>query len=253
MHVVYCGVPRYQQSVDVLRVNNTPRATNGLDPSGHFIASQRVMQRKSLHNEVRILVTYRLATFDGASFFTECRIQFEGTAMSTMVCCHEHLMSRVVVTCACVTAVVGVLVLVGWAGDITVLKSVLSGLPTMKVNTAISLVLSALSLLMGGSHVPPSPRRQVVGLVSAFLVLVIIALTLAQYAFSIDFGIDQFLFRDSTGSVPRPFPGRMAPVTAFVLASGLRPYSGSSNRAMGLSALAAQSVPEQRSKYYYPL
>jgi len=129
----------------------------------------------------------------------------------------ERLMSEVAVTCAGAAVVVGLLVLIGWAGDVAVLKSVVPGLATMKVNTALSFILSGLSLLVlvVGSHGPSRPRRAI-GLVSASVVLATTLLTLAQYAFSIDLGIDQFFFQDSA-SVATAFPGRMAPITALVL------------------------------------
>lgn len=106
---------------------------------------------------------------------------------------------------------VGFLVLVGWIRDITILKNVFPTLVTMKANTAFAFLLSGLSLwlLQGGIARPWSLR---ISRFCAFLTLLIGLLTLSEYLFGWDLGIDQLLFRDSF-SGPSP-AGRMASVTA---------------------------------------
>jgi diguanylate cyclase (GGDEF)-like protein/PAS domain S-box-containing protein len=120
---------------------------------------------------------------------------------------------------------VGCIVLAGWALDIAVLKSILPGQANMKSNTALLFVLSGISLWM---QVQGKARR--VAKICAFIIAFAGLLTLGEYLFNSDFGIDQLLFRDGTVGVVHP--GRMAPTTAlaFIL--------------IGLSLMLLDSQPE---------
>lgn len=124
-------------------------------------------------------------------------------------------------TCAWTTIAVGVLVCLGWAGNIAVLKSVFPSQSTMKVNTALSFILSGISLLTVPYGRINVRRHLSVGLACATGVAAVACLILAEYAFLIDLGIDQFFVHDPVDSVATRFPGRMALVTAglFLLSS----------------------------------
>jgi PAS domain S-box-containing protein len=124
----------------------------------------------------------------------------------------------------------GFVVLVGWGCDIAVLKSVHSGMVTMKANTALALVLCGLSLLImvrgGGKRLmlrrPYSRLRTAASFlatVCALLVTVLGSLTLCEYVFCLDWGFDQWLVKESADAVLTLHPGRMAASTAveFVL------------------------------------
>src|SRR5262245_49643220 len=93
---------------------------------------------------------------------------------------------------------VGVAVLIGWFLNIPVLKSFLPGLATMKANTALCFVLagSSLWLLRREEASAASPKKQRLGKILASLVLAIGLLTLSQYVFHWNLGIDQFLVKD---------------------------------------------------------
>lgn len=110
--------------------------------------------------------------------------------------------------CGCVV-VIGAVVLLGWATGSPVMKSVLPGMITMKVNTAVSLILLAVALR--GIGRPGRGWRVTVRLCLTTL-SVLAVMTLAEYALDIDLRIDNLLFYDY-GS-PR-FPGRNAPATNF--------------------------------------
>jgi PAS domain S-box-containing protein len=104
-------------------------------------------------------------------------------------------------------------VLYGWAFRVEILKSVLPGLVTMKVNTALGLGFSGISLWLqlpgkSASRIRCSARF------FALLVVLIGAATLAEYSFDANLGIDQLLFRDLKGSIGTSSPGRLAPTTA---------------------------------------
>jgi PAS domain S-box-containing protein len=111
-------------------------------------------------------------------------------------------------------AVLGAIVLVGWMLDITALKSVLPGLVTMKANTALGMLLcgSALALLSRGKSKKP------IRLLTAVMAIVVIAvgtLTLGEYLFGWELGIDQLLFHDTANPTGTSQPGQMSPATAF--------------------------------------
>src|SRR5262245_19802525 len=111
---------------------------------------------------------------------------------------------------------VGSLVLVGWIFDISALKSVLPGLATMKVNTAIAFVLAGIALgLWNKPHL--EKRERVVAQITSVLVFLLGSLTLSEYLFGWDLGIDRLFLRSSDLNAGAVFPGRMAQVTAFGL------------------------------------
>jgi signal transduction histidine kinase len=108
----------------------------------------------------------------------------------------------------------GAVVLVGWLFDIPSLKSVLPGFVTMKANTAVGFVLAGLSLALLGCAARSVWVRQL-SRVCACATALLGILTLSQYLFGMDFGIDQLLFREAAGAVGTLSLGRMAPMTAI--------------------------------------
>ena len=116
---------------------------------------------------------------------------------------------------------VGGAVLFGWAFHIEILKSALPGQITMKPNTALAFIFSAFSLWLLRSQKSPAWGK-IVGYFLAVLVILISAATLTEYFLSVDFRIDQFLFKELPGSLRTDVPGRMVPATAAaILAIGL--------------------------------
>ena len=107
----------------------------------------------------------------------------------------------------------GSLVLVGWLIDISTLKSALPGLATMKANTALAFVLTGISLWLSTTK-REHDQIDLIAKICAGLTVLIGLLTLSEYVFSLDFGIDQLLFQD-TLTPDNAYPGRMSPVTAL--------------------------------------
>lgn len=107
---------------------------------------------------------------------------------------------------------IGLIVLIGWYLDIASFKSVLSGLATMKANTAFSFILSGASLWLLQSANQNQLRIHIAHAL-ALLVAVIGLLTLSQDVLGWNLKIDQILFEDkNTGAFA---PGRMSPATAL--------------------------------------
>ncbi len=101
-------------------------------------------------------------------------------------------------------------VLVGWLAGSETVKSVSPGSSQMKPNTAIAFGCAGGSLLLLQAR---SGRRLAQAL--SVLVALIGAATLTEYLFGWQLGIDQLLFRDSSGGPGSPSPGRMGLNTAF--------------------------------------
>ncbi len=109
------------------------------------------------------------------------------------------------------------LVLGGWFINIPVLKTVLPGFAAMKPNTSVCLFLTGVCLLTHRSQQGPFPRLYQL---SAWISFVISFLTLSQYIFTVELGIDQLIIKDKEAILAGVFhPGRMSVATAicFVL------------------------------------
>ena len=117
--------------------------------------------------------------------------------------------------CAWVVVALGFSVLLGWALDITALKTVLPGLVSMKPNTALGFVLAGASLLSSFTAQAGGQRSQ---RLLATAVMLLGLFTLGEYAFAIDFGIDQLLFSVPSEAGQLIPPGRMSAATAAAFA-----------------------------------
>ncbi|RCJ25692.1 histidine kinase [Nostoc sp. ATCC 43529] len=132
-----------------------------------------------------------------------------------------------------IPVLVGSLVLVGWWLGINVLKHGFPGsLATMKFNVALCFVLSGMSLwlFLTRRRTKTTEERTVknylhfpsllLAKVCAIAVTTISVLTLCQYLFGWNFGIDELVFREKT-SLAISHPGRMGANTAvnFILVS----------------------------------
>jgi len=102
---------------------------------------------------------------------------------------------------------------IGWALDVMALKSVFPGLATMKVNTAMAFLFLGGALFLGlvaGKNLLLYRIHQVL----AASVVVLGAVTVAEYLFHWDAGIDNLLVVD-TATPADQFPGRPSFGTAF--------------------------------------
>jgi PAS domain S-box-containing protein len=113
--------------------------------------------------------------------------------------------------CAAYLAIgIGLAVLVGWLFDVTTLKSILPGLTTLKPNTAVGIVLCGIALWLLSMPARLTEPRARIGFACAGAVVVVALLTLAEYSFGWDVGIDRLLFRDAVSSAGASMPGRMS-------------------------------------------
>src|SRR5579883_1415317 len=156
-------------------------------------------------------------------------------------------LSRSISQAASIIAIlVGVLVLVGgWGFNIAHIKSFIPGLAAMKANTAIGFLLSGVSLwqissgtrsirqTQGRSPIFSSPSVSLsISRGCAIAVAMIGLLTLSEYLFNCNLGIDELLFPDLQPEPKTFFPGRMGANTAlnFLLVGGALLFLGQNLR-----------------------
>jgi protein-histidine pros-kinase len=103
------------------------------------------------------------------------------------------------------------LVIVEWLLNVEIFRSLLPGLANMKFNTALAFVLAGIALL----NLRTQPQ---ITQVMAVLIVLVGLLTLGEYLFERNIGIDEWLVRD-TARIQTTYPGRMSPIAAvnFVL------------------------------------
>lgn len=146
----------------------------------------------------------------------------------------------------------GFLVLAGWKFDIAVFKTGLTSTATMKANTALCFILSGASLGLLHWRSPAADKKklnrrlQLAGSIAASSAALIALLTLSQYTFNWNLGIDRMLFPDSyPASAATSHTGRMGANTAlsFLLAGiSLLLLSGSGNSSVWAGQIVAVFV-----------
>ncbi|HJQ26798.1 MAG TPA: response regulator [Blastocatellia bacterium] len=103
-------------------------------------------------------------------------------------------------------------ILTGWVLDAAALKCIIPDSPAMKANSAFCFLLAGLTLVLMQQN--KQKARQGARLV-ALVLAVIGLLTISEYSFGWQLGIDQMLVRDQVPPLMAGQPGRMSPVAAF--------------------------------------
>lgn len=106
------------------------------------------------------------------------------------------------------------LVLLNWAFDVPLARSIRSGLLTMKANTAVCFVLAAAALFILGKGLKGN-RARLLAYAFGGAVLVLGVVTLLEYVTHSNLNIDQMLFADRSELAATFPPGRMSPATAI--------------------------------------
>ncbi len=120
------------------------------------------------------------------------------------------------------SVLVGGLALVGWEWDITVLKSINPEWVPMKPNAALCFMLTGVALL--SSTLAPSVMFVWLSRLCASLVGLIGLLTLAEYVFTLDLGVDQLVYNGpatAVGTVQQVRIASGAALCFILLASAL--------------------------------
>ncbi len=121
---------------------------------------------------------------------------------------HLSASGRVALGAGLFCLLLGGFVLAGWWLDIAFLKAFLAPAGFMKANSALAFVLAGAALALNST---PNVRRWewLVAAVLAALVTLLGGLTLGEYVFGADLGIDELLATDVEGDELAP-PGRMS-------------------------------------------
>lgn len=110
-------------------------------------------------------------------------------------------------------AALGAIGLAGWIASAPLPTEFARGQLPMMPNTGLALILlGAATALLGPRDA--SRRRRYIAMALASIALLLGVVTLVEYTFGVDAGIDQLLFESDVG----PYPGRPAPPTAFAIA-----------------------------------
>lgn len=114
---------------------------------------------------------------------------------------------------------VGFIALLGWFRDIPALTRFYVSSVMMKANAALGITIQGLILIVLSWIRAPGPTRIQKGFIqlSALFVMLLGALTVIEFIFRINLGIDQILARDVFSPNQTGAPGRMSINTAFSL------------------------------------
>ncbi len=129
-------------------------------------------------------------------------------------------LKAIVIIAGIISLMVGILVIIGWTFDISVLKSMNPSFISMKANTAVCFILTGISLIILNYNQQILILKNTVMILSV-IVLLISVVNLFEYIFSWNAGIDELLFKEGPGTTSTIYPGRMAgnTVICFVLLS----------------------------------
>ena len=108
-----------------------------------------------------------------------------------------------------IIVIIGVLVLIGWAFNISILKSAGPSLSTIKSNVGLAFIFIGFSLwLQQTNRINQNNKRiaQILALSTALIGL----LTLIEYISGVNLGINQILFKEAAGALNTSSPNRMA-------------------------------------------
>src|SRR5262245_825810 len=103
---------------------------------------------------------------------------------------------------------IGAAGLLGWILDSELLKRIHPSLVTMKANTAVCLMLVAVSLFLIEDKEASTGKRRISQLLAA-IVGIVGLVTLSEHLFGWNTGLDQLLFHESPREAGLSFPGRM--------------------------------------------
>jgi signal transduction histidine kinase len=104
---------------------------------------------------------------------------------------------------------VGFLVLIGWIFNLTIFKSIEPNWISMKANAAICFLFSGIILIAVNTKKPSAIARWSAIVLSA-IVFIIGTITLLEYAFTFNAGVDELFFKDEGNAIAKIPAGRQS-------------------------------------------
>jgi PAS domain S-box len=117
-------------------------------------------------------------------------------------------------TSSILIATLGILMLLGWIFNISIFESPGPPFSTVKSDLALCFVLIGLSLWLLQTKLINKHNQKVVYILAGIVVLIGV-LTLIEYIFSLNMGIDQILFKETPGAINTLYPNRMEFIAAL--------------------------------------
>ena len=122
----------------------------------------------------------------------------------------QPLLDRIARLTGLAVVAMGVLVILGWALGNETLKSVVPGLVTMKVNSALCFILGGVAL-----GLTPTPAARWVGRGAVLGMIALAIASAVEYLGGVDLGIDELFVADPVSVIHHLPPGRMALASAL--------------------------------------
>ncbi|HTJ51556.1 MAG TPA: PAS domain S-box protein [Cyclobacteriaceae bacterium] len=113
-----------------------------------------------------------------------------------------------------ITMLFGILVIVGWLTRNDFLRSIIPGAVKMKFNVALNFIFSSIVLLLHHSGIKNKVQRLVTIILCGIIFLTGL-LTLLEYIFDLNLGIDEFFATDELRTTSTYYAGRMSPISAL--------------------------------------
>lgn len=164
-----------------------------------------------------------------------------------------HRFQRFAYFASLLVTAIGACAFTGWLLNVDVLKSLIPGLATMKANTALCFIFLGYASYLQIAH----PQYKRLFQISLLIAELIGTVSLIEYLFHFNTGIDELLFQDIANIHTSQYPGRMSYVTAIYISGmgvalwllSLRSYKyvlmaqviGLAGILLGLSALLGYS------------
>ncbi len=108
--------------------------------------------------------------------------------------------------------IIGIVVLIGWFTQNDFFRTIVTDQATMKFNTALCFVFSSIVLFL--NYFRENKKQHPVSIILSVVIALTGLLTLAEFIFGINLGIDELFVKDEVRTTAGYFAGRMSPVSA---------------------------------------